>query len=312
MPAARVIFQAPDKISALCAVLHRTGVLPRPDMKALAGAAGIPYSTLKSSVQQRRFSSTVEDALAAIGRFSREHHSWVDETVSAATRRGTSPDRYPGRDTIAHFRARLNSIWHAGAVTFRSSRRGSGTIDPHLARHELSDLGQSTAEGSGMQLFLTANFEPFHHRSGLAFGFRKVAITMDIECGNGARAVDRLGYPDSAVVRDATVTGDGMSRQLCWAIERRDDPYGMLHGEYSSEDPLVTIENYDDGTGVTSRLEANIFDRKTCCAEGELDISANKQALIEQIFWKELPEAEARNGWVVLSREESVIARYER
>jgi hypothetical protein len=232
--------------------------------------------------------------------------------VPEATRRGTSPDRYPGRDTIAHFRARLNAIWLATAVTYRSSRRGYSARDPHMTRHELSDLGQSTADGSGMQLFLTAYFEPFHHRSGIAFGFRKVAVTIDIDCANGARAVNRLGYPEGAAVRDATITGDGMSRQLRWEVERRYDPDGMLRGEYSSDDPLVTIEDYDDGTAVTSRIEANIFDRTSCSAESELDISANKQALIEQIFWKELPEAEARNGWVVLSREESVVARYER
>ena len=161
-----------------------------------------------------------------------------------------------------------------------------------------------------MQFVLTAHFEPFCHRSGIVFGFRKVAVVLDIDCDNGARARHRLGYPVPASLRDATITGDGLSHQLHWEIERYDDPDGILEGEYSTDnDPLVTIEDYDNGTALTSRIEANIFDRTTCSA---LDISANKQALIEQIFWNELPQAEARNGWIVLSREESVIARYEK
>lgn len=313
MPAARVIFQAPEKIAAICATLYRAGVLSKPTMKALADTSGIPYPTLKSAVQQRRFSTAIEDALAGLAKFDREHHSWVDDAVPEATRRGSHADGYVGRDTIAHFRARLNAIWGENAVTYRASRRGYSAFNPHITRHELSDLGQSTPDGAGMQFVLTAHFEPFCHRSGIVFGFRKVAVSLDIDCSNGARAGYRLGHPTPATLRDATISGDGMSRQLCWEIERQGDSDGILNGEYSSGDhPLVTIEDYDNGTALTSRIEANIFDRTTCSARAELEISVNKQALIEQIFWKELPEVEARSGWIVLSREESVIARYEK
>ena len=313
MSSARVVFQAPEKIDALCAVLYRAGKLTKPDRKALSEAAGVSYSTLKSAVQQRRLSSSLEDALAALGNFDREHPSWVDETVPEGLRRLTNPDTYPGRDTVAHFRNRLTSIWQGASVNFRANPRNYSAFDPHLTRHELSDLGQATPAGLDMQFFLTAYFEPFYHHSGIAFGFRKAAITVDIECSNGAKAKRRFAYPAHAMVRDAVLKGDGMSRQLGWTIERQGEASDILKGEYSTgDDPLVTVEDYGDGTALTSRVEVNIYDRATYYADASPEVAANKQALIEQIFCKELPEAEARNGWIILSCQETVIARYER
>lgn len=313
MSASRYIFQAHEKIDAICAVLHRAGKLPKPDMKALAMAAGISYSTLKSSVQQRRLSSAIEDALAKLCNFDREHPSWVDEAVPEATRRSTSPDHYRGRDTIEHFRSQLTTIWQGVSTNFRANPRTYSAFDPHMTRHELSDLGQSTPVGSDMQFFLTAHFEPFYHRSGIVFGFRKAAVTLDIACANGAKAQRRLGYPASAAMGNAVLVGDGMSHRLRWSVERQGDASKILQGEYSTGDEaLVTVEDYDEGTALTSRIEVNIYDRETYSADAAPEISANKQALIEQIFWKELAEAEARNGWIILSLQETVIARYER
>lgn len=313
MPANRFILQAPDKILAICTALHRAGALTKPDMKSLAKAAGISYSTLKSAVQQHRFSPHVEDALADFGKFDREHPSWVDEAVPEVERRQANSTTYRGRDTIEQFRRELNSIWQGGSVTFRANQRSYSAFDPHMARHELSDLGQSTPAGSDMQFFLTANFEPFYHRSGIIFGFRKAAVILDIPRADEAKATRRLGHPKEVVLGDATLAGDSMSRQLRWQLERSGGPTDILRGEYrTGDEPLVAIECHDDGTAIVTRIEVNIFDRATYTAEGPLDVSANKQALIEQIFCKELPEVEARNGWVTLSHQETIIARFER
>lgn len=312
MSRARFIFQASEKIGAICAVMHRAGRLPKADMRALADAASISYSTLKTSVQKSRLSSRIEDALATFCRFDRDHPSWVDEAVPEAVRRGNAGAGYPGRDTLEQFRKRLNSIWGGSvSINFRANRRSSSALDPHMARHELSDLGQATASDSEMQLFLTAHFEPFHHRSGLMFGFRKAAITLDIAGEEGGKATQRLGHPDGVTLGDAILQGEGMSHQLRWSLDRSDSDADILSGEYATcEEPLVKVADYGDGTALTSRLEVNIYDRTTCSAVGEPDIAANKQALIEQIFSSELPDAEARHGWIVLSRHELVIARY--
>lgn len=312
MPANRYILQAQEKIAAICAALHRAGALDKADMKSLAEAAGVSYSTLKSAVQKQRFSPQLEDALATFGKFDRDHPSWIDDAVPEVERRNAHLADYRGRDTLEQFRMQLNMIWQDVSVTFRATQRSYAAIDPHMARHELSDLGQSTPAGSDMQFFLTANFEPFCHRSGIVFGFRKAAVVLDIPSPNGARATRRLGHPRQVVLGDATLAGDGMSRQLRWQLERAGGPTDILKGEYrTGDEPLVAIECHEDGTAVVTRVEVNIFDRATYAAES-LDISANKQALIEQIFCKELPEAETRNGWVTLSRHETVIARYER
>jgi len=309
----RFIFEAEAKVDAMCMALFRAGELRKADRKALAEAAGISYSTLKTAVKEQRFSPKVEGALATFCKFQCEDSSWVDDALPEVQRRSARPGDYQGRDTVERFRATLHAAWPSTSVTFRTNQRSYGAFDPHMVRHELSDLSQATPAGSELQLFLTAHFEPFYHRSGIIFGFRKAAVILDIACSNGARATRRLGHPDSAMLGDATLLGDGMERALRWQVERQGDASEILQGEYATGDePLIAVGDYENGTALTSRIEVNLYDRATFAAEGEIDISANKQALIEQIFSTELPEAESRRGWIVMSRQEIVIARYER
>jgi len=313
MPNARYIYQAQEKIAVIYTVLFRAQILTKPDMKALATKAGIPYSTLKSAVQSHRFSSVVEDALAKIAQFDREQPYWVDEAIPEATRRSAPPDRYAGRDTVEQFRHRLNAEWHGNSVSFRASQRGYAALDPHMTRHELSDLGQATSDGVAIPFFLTAHFEPFFHPSGIMFGFRKASVTVEIDCTNGAHVGDRLGYPVPAQIRDALLSGDGLSRQLCWVIERHGLEPAVLQGEYSTVDePLLAVRDYQSGTAIISCIEVNLFDRASYATDAGPELCGNKQALIEQIFSSELAEARSRHGWIMLSRQEMVIARYER
>lgn len=313
MPTARVIFQAPEKIGAICVVLLRAGILHRGDMKALAAAIAVPYTTLKTSVAGGRLSPKVEDAIASLARFDREHDSWVDDAVPEARRRSCTVEGYAGRDTVEEFRHHLDRIWRGGSVTFRSTLRGFSAVDPHMVRHELTDLGQSTAAGSAMQFFLAIHFEPFFHKSGITFGFRKATVMLEVDCTNGARAVHRLGSPAAVKIGNAVLSGDNMARRLRWQIERDAPEPAVLSGEYATRDaPIVTIEDYDDGTVLMSRIEVNLYDRATYASEDTAEPSANKQALIEQIFSKQLADTQATNGWVTLTQQESVIARYER
>lgn len=313
MPTARVIFQAQEKIGVICVVLLRAGILQRGDMKALAAEIAVPYTTLKTSVAGGRLSPKIEDAIASLARFDREHDSWVDDAVPEARRRSCTVEGYAGRDTAEEFRHHLDGIWRGGSVTFRSTLRDFNAVDPHMVRHEFTDLGQSTAAGTAMQFFLAVHFEPFFHKSGMIFGFRKATVTLEISCVNGARAVHRLGSPVPVQIGNAVLSGDKMAQRLRWQIERDDPEPAILSGEYATRDaPIVTIEDYDDGTVLMSRVEVNLYDRATCASKDTAEPSPNKQALIEQIFSKQLADTQATNGWVALTRQENVIARYER
>jgi len=311
MTATRFVFQAREKIKALCTVMQRAGELASADANALADAAGIPQSTLKSAVQRGRFSPELEDKLSQVGRFDHAHHSWVDDAVPEAMRRDKPAAQYNGRDTLELFRLRLAEAWESLSVCFRATPRSYSAFDPHMVRHELSDMGQSTAAGASMQFFLSAHFEPVHHRSGIAFGFRKAAVMVQINCRSGARASERLGHPQEASLGDARLQGEAISRHLRWTIGKEGGDGDMLAGEYSTSDqPLFCLADYEDGTAVISQIDVNLYDRATFATEGELDVSLNKQALIEQIFLQELPTAEARNGWITISRQELVVGRY--
>lgn len=312
MPNARFVLHAPAKLGVICTELQRAGQLEKADLKSLARAAGISYSTLKSAVQQHRFSPKVESALSVFAKFDCSDPSWIDEAVPEAARRNHRAGQPVGRDTVEQFRRMLNLVWNGDGVSFRASQQSYTALDPHMAKHELSDLGQAASAGADMQFFLTAKFEPFYHRSGIVFGFRKAAVVLDIECTSGAYATRRLGHPQPVLIGDATITGDSMSHRLHWQLERTDQGSSILAGEYRTCDaPLFAIAAHDGGTVIATRLEVNIFDRATYVADGPSEISANKQALIEQIFWKELPSAEARNGWITLSQQATVVARYE-
>jgi hypothetical protein len=158
-----------------------------------------------------------------------------------------------------------------------------------------------------MQLFLAAHFQPFHHRSGIAFGFRKAALMVEIHSPN-ARVSECLGHPSAAALGDATIHGETGSPLQRWLIEGE-----ILAGEYATNDqPLMSVSGCEDGIGLTSSIDVNVFDRTSFVSEGELDLSVNKQELIEQIFLRDLPAAEPRTGWITVSREKIVIARYGR
>ncbi|MBX3566306.1 MAG: hypothetical protein KF730_17235 [Sphingomonas sp.] len=309
----RVVFQAPEKISAICAVLYRAGALDRADTKALAEAAGITYTTLTDAVRKRRLSPSIEAALAEVARFDVSHPSWVDDAVPEATRRHDAKPDYPGRDTVEHFRTQLSATWGVGMVSFSAAQAGYSALDAHMVRHQLSDLGQITPAGNDMQFFFTAHFEPFYHRSGMMFGFRKAAVTIEIQGPHNAQASGRLGYPEPAAIGNATIRGEATTHQLRWCVERDAESQAVLSGEYAtSESPLLALTGYDDKTALVSRIEVNLFDRTTIATGDAPELGINKQALIEEIFARELPNAEQRRGWVVLSEYETEIARYER
>lgn len=232
MPNARYIHQAAEKIAAICAVLRSKGLLQSADMKSLAKGADVSYSTLKTAVQSCRFSHSLEEAVATFAKFDRHDCSWVDDALTEVSRRNAAVGTYPGRDTADRFRERLLAAWGGGNASFRSSPRGYAAIDPHMARHQLSDLGQSTSNDAAMQLFLTAHFEPFYHSSGIMFGFRKVSVTAEISEGK-AFAGRRIGHPAPVRLRDATIVGDGLRKSIHWTIEHSGTSPSMLKGEYA-------------------------------------------------------------------------------
>jgi hypothetical protein len=307
MSITRYVWQAPEKISAICVTLHRHDSLTRADVKSLAAKIEVPYSTLTSAIQKTRFSTELEEKLSAACRFDHQHCSWVDDSVPEWLRRDKS---YSGQDSAERFRSHLAERWGAPLVSFRTERSEFKAFDPHMVKHHLSDAGQATPVGLPMQLFLAAHFQPFHHRSGIEFGFRKAAIMVEIHAGS-ARAGERLGYPEPAVLRDATIHGEVESPLQRWMIEHCGGERGMLAGEYATRDePLMTLAGCDDGVSLTSSIDVNIFDRMSLVGSCEHTLSVNKQELIEQIFLRELPAAEERSGWITISREKIVIARY--
>lgn len=307
----RFVFQATEKISAICAIMHRAARLPSADFKALAAETGIPYSTLKSSIRSGRFSPETEEKLREKCRFDPEHTSWVDNAVSEPERRTATPSNYRGRDTLDRFHTHLIGAWGGASASFRVAPREYWSFDPHMVRHELSDLGQATPIGSEIALILSAYFEPFFHRSGIMFGFRKAAIAIEFQGGKGAHACTRLGHPDEVMLGDAVLRGDGITRQMRWTLHRQGDEAEVLSGEYATcEHPFVKLVDYENGTALTSTIQVNLFDRTTFGTPAELDVSANKQAMIEQIFASQLPVADAHTGWIPISRQELVVARF--
>lgn len=312
MQPSRIVYQSSEKVRAMCEIMHRVDKLPAANMKALAEHARLNYSTLRSAARSGKFTADVEHRLAAFCGFDCYHSSWIDDAIDGVARSKLKVSAYPGRDTVEFFRTHLLAQWTNPSAIFGARSRNFSAFDPHMARHELTDCGQSTAAGSDIPFFLTSQFEPFYHHSGIRFGFRKVKIALDIRCENGARASHRLGHPTPARIRDALISGEGMIHQLQWSIEKQGESEAILHGEYATtEEPLVTISNYIDGTSITTRIEVNIFDRTTCTADSHHDLSPNKSAVIEQIFSRLLPDAQDRNGWITLSEQECVIARYE-
>lgn len=309
--ATRFVFQAAEKISAICAIMHRANKLPSADFKALAAEADIPYSTLKSSIQSGRFSPNIEEKLRETCRFDPQHRSWVDNAIPELKRRTATRASYDGHDTLDRFQDHLFAAWGTVLVSFRVAPRGYWSFDPHMVRHELSDLGQATPAGSEIQLILSANFEPFFHRSGIMFGFRKAVIAVEVESASGARACARLGHPDEAVLGNAALRGDPITRQMRWTLQRQGGEADVLDGEYATrEQSFFNLADYQNGTALISTIEVNLFDRTTFGTAEELDISANKQAMIEQIFASQLPVAEKSTGWVPVSRQELVVARF--
>ena len=254
MTITRFVWQAGEKVDAICAMLHRHKRLPKADIKSLAGELDIPYTTLTSAINKGRFSIEVEERLSTAGRFDRQDRSSVVRVLfSECTRRERT---YAGVDSAERFRAHLAESWAGASVDFRTERSEFKAFDPHMVKHQLSDAGQATPAGMAMQLFLAAHFQPFHHRSGIAFGFRKAALMVEIHSGN-ARASECLGYPTAAVLGDASIRGEARSPLQRWVIEGE-----LLAGEYATRDqPLMSLAGCEDGISLTSSIDVNIFDR---------------------------------------------------
>ncbi|MBB4859228.1 hypothetical protein HNO88_002557 [Novosphingobium chloroacetimidivorans] len=296
----------------MCEVLYRAREIVRCDLKRLAEKAQINYSTLRSAAKSGSFSADIEAALAQVCRFDIQSAAWVDDDVPNAVRAQLTRAGYRGRDTPERFQVMLNDCWASTSVRFEARRRKYSSIDPHMAYHELSDCGQSTSAGAEMPFIFNCHFEPFYHHSGIRFGFRKAKVSLDIACECGARAEQRLGHPEPIALRNAELVGCSMKQRLNWVIERQDGADAILEGDYATQDePLVTVAGFVDGTSLASRLEVNLYDRTTCVADASVTVHGNKAQIIEQIFSKHIPAVQHRNGWIILSEQESVIARYE-
>lgn len=252
----RFVLQAAEKIDAVCATMERAGRLPAGTIRALSDGAGVPYSTLKSAIQKGRFSPEIEFRLARFCGFDHDHPSWVDDAVLEVKRRGALTNDYPGRDTLEHFKKHLLGHPNELSIRFRASQRGYDAHDPHMVRHELSDLGQATPAGESVLFFLKASFEPFFHPTGIRFGFRRAALLVDFGGPEGARGDQRLGFPTAILLGDAHLHGETTSNSLRWKLERSGENHGVLAGEYSTNDPLFTLADHADGTKVISRIES--------------------------------------------------------
>jgi hypothetical protein len=306
----RAIYQARAKFEIMADLLFRVRTIPSADIKTLSTYLGINYRTLNTLIDEGRISPENEQTVAERCRFAQDDERWVDPSVPERARENYAVDGYAGRDTAGNFQQMLIGVWMPEHPSFHAATGYPEAANRYLAKHFVSDCGQSTPHDVDMPLFLEADFGTVCDVSGVRYGFRRVRLDVEVICQNGAKAVRRLGMHQPASISDAVIASRGTSLQPSWIIEQSQTDSAILDGEYATKDmPLFELRNFEAGTRVESYVSGNLHDGSVVSSDSDLVLTPNQREIIKQICSAEIASETKADGWLVLSRHNLTITR---
>jgi hypothetical protein len=307
------IYKFREKVGVIVETLADAGDIADATLDELCRRGSISLSTLKSALSAYGVTLSLQERLSNVGKFSRSDITWIDRELTASSRKFTEKTviaRHCSerRDTPEAFRGMLRARWGLfGAPSLCLHAAVPQCRDPHLATFLLSDLGQITAPGSPLQVFLKVRFSPGYFKAGYAYGFRAVRIRLELDKEMSQTLRSPLGQDDGPLL-----IREGQLRCCLPYWEFRTNT-GTLNGEYSTAPaPLFVLIDQNPGNAFEAVLEVQVYDGSIAASDGE-DLRSNaKRVIISRLIAEELGDelcrGENHNGWVEIARQNCFVA----
>ena len=299
------------KVRVIAEIFGELGIIASGSRREFAAFADIDYDSLKTAWRSGRLSNELEQKLAKAAGFDPNDPNWVDENVDPAAR-AVADKLYPGRDTIANFRAMLRRRFelpgYGTAVRIFSER--PQLIDNNLATFSVEDSGQEMALGEPAPMFLCAVLERGFHPRGVEYGFSRVRFRFVFSEHSQIRVKQRLPVENSIEINGAILEARGTEHHTEWFFRVENS---ILEGEYMTKDhPLCALDEIVLGEDFYAEISVRPKDGSLLAVNGAPLEDMHKRRIIECLCAKKIPGLADTQGWISLGRQRLRVIRADR
>lgn len=306
MSKGRGVHQASQKVQAMARLLYRAERIKKPTLEYLAAHAGIPEPTLKAAINNRSFSTELEEKLRRAIGFNPAATEWVDERIDNEMRKDDENPNYQGEDKAQSFQAYLDKLLfdENGSVSGEAGRPSA--VDKNLLCHEVELIRSS--DGKELTMGLQVDFGSRYDSSGIKYVLAQVRLDVTIGCTHG-HTTARLGQGEPYKRGTVTLSARGTDRQPFWDISAANKEAGMLAGLHEvHEPPLAKLQKFRSGATIATRMRVNLYEGILQPGADIGVLSGARAAVIESIFTQDLAKDGHDNGWVTLSEHNLTIS----
>jgi hypothetical protein len=212
---------------------------------------------------------------------------------------------YPGRDTVAAFRALLLRTLKVSRTTTRVS--GTPRIrNRNIAWFQIDDAGQARSQETPSELFLVIGFDTAEFEE-LTVGITEVRLQISFHSSTTGRATHILGLHGRQEFRGAYLTARKADMLPEWILT---SSQGVLQNEFvTTEQPLLEIAGLTIGEEFTAILSFKPNRALDVCVSYDEPLNIVKRRIIGALFVESLEECPDRDGWITLGVQKMMLVR---
>lgn len=300
-PSREKIFELRDKLTHLADAMNRLDSSIPASRRALADACGIKYKSLNSGCDNDGLSVEMQKALANRVGFDRLHPSWIDISIPS-TKRHQANAKTPRRDSAVHFKNYLFS--HLGIsdlVRYRLVPRTPTTAAPEIAAVAVTDYGQTTVEGTDIQVHLESSVRMGYFEDGFGYGFQRFRVQLRFSAGDVIEVSERLGEKGPELLGDVETTCQGTSMNPQWEFAVKKSVFDQT--VMTAEKPLIKLKPKELPASLQVDLAVHPHNGSLVSIPPNEMTSKNKERVLERLMMKLMSDDVQSDGSYVMSRQ---------
>jgi hypothetical protein len=280
----KTIFQLNEKISVMIEAMCGLEDQGNSSLNEFARWCGVDPKTLRSACASGGLTKNLEGKIAERLGFELEHRTWVDPNVPLSSRHDGNY-RGPRSDDALSFRNYLlPHLGLAGSVRYQLVTETPITPSAEMVSVELTDHGQTTAEGSDVHIHLQASLRVAYLEDGIAYGFDQFAVKLGLMAGDTHKVIARLGEDGNVQLPGAELICQGTPMQPVWVFKC---PRSVFNNEVSTSGgdlPLVRILPRSIPAEMTVELSVHPHNGSLVVTPPHKMTSKNKERIVERLM----------------------------
>lgn len=300
------IFQLKEKISVMTEAMCALEDHGDSSFNEFSRWCSVPPKTLRSSCKAGGLTKDLERKIAERVGFELDHRTWVDPNVPL-NRRHDDGYSGPRSDDALSFRNYLfPHLGLAGSVRYQLVNHTPLTPSAEMVSVELTDHGQTTAEGSDVHVHLQACLRVAYLEDGIAYGFDQFAVKLNLMAGDTHKVVGRLGEDGKVQLPGAELTCQGTPMRPVWVFKCLASVFNNEVSTSGGDMPLVKFLPRSIPAEMTVELSVHPHNGSLVVPPPHKMTSKNKERIVERLMLQMIGDLDP-SGSLTLAKQEVAI-----